>query len=110
MSSWFIAAKAEIRAVKRPRLIIVILPISENCKSGEILTSINTPAVTIVAAWINALAGVGPSIASGNQLNKGNWADFPKAPKSKNKIMRSKFSGRVFRVFSNILKKLKVSK
>jgi hypothetical protein len=26
-----------------------------------------TPAVTIVAAWINALTGVGPSIAIGNQ-------------------------------------------
>jgi hypothetical protein len=25
-----------------------------------------TPAVTIVAAWINALTGVGPSIAMGN--------------------------------------------
>ena len=25
-----------------------------------------TPAVTMVAAWINALTGVGPSIASGN--------------------------------------------
>ena len=26
-----------------------------------------TPAVTIVAAWISALTGVGPSIASGSQ-------------------------------------------
>lgn len=26
-----------------------------------------TPAVTIVAAWIRAETGVGPSIASGNQ-------------------------------------------
>jgi hypothetical protein len=31
-----------------------------------------TPAVTIVAAWINADTGVGPSIASGNQIYKGN--------------------------------------
>src|ERR1044072_9446840 len=27
-----------------------------------------TPATTIVAAWINAETGVGPSIASGNQM------------------------------------------
>ena len=26
-----------------------------------------TPAVTIVAAWISALTGVGPTIASGSQ-------------------------------------------
>src|SRR5258708_29080303 len=39
-----------------------------------------TPAVTIVAAWIKAETGVGPSIASGNQTYNGNWADLPTAP------------------------------
>ena len=39
-----------------------------------------TPAVTIVAAWINALTGVGPSIASGSQTYSGICADFPVAP------------------------------
>src|SRR5277367_3078544 len=39
-----------------------------------------TPAATIVAAWINALTGVGPSIASGNQTCSGNCADLPIAP------------------------------
>src|ERR1700680_5224418 len=39
-----------------------------------------TPAATIVAAWINALTGVGPSIASGSQTYNGSWADFPVAP------------------------------
>ena len=34
----------------------------------------------MVAAWINALTGVGPSIASGNQTCSGNWPDFPTAP------------------------------
>src|ERR1700746_770332 len=34
----------------------------------------------MVAAWINAETGVGPSIASGNQTCSGNWADFPTAP------------------------------
>src|ERR1700692_4925378 len=43
---------------------------------------IYTPAVTIVAAWISALTGVGPSIASGSQTYKGNWADFPVAPRN----------------------------
>src|SRR5881227_77987 len=38
-----------------------------------------TPAVTIVAAWISAETGVGPSIASGNQACSGNWPDLPHA-------------------------------
>tara|TARA_B110001469_G_C9640481_1_gene322032 strand:+ start:1306 stop:1485 length:180 start_codon:yes stop_codon:yes gene_type:complete len=36
----------------------------------------NTPATTRVDEWINAEAGVGASIASGNQTWKKNWADF----------------------------------
>ena len=40
----------------------------------------NTPAVTIVAAWISADTGVGPSIASGSQRYSGSWALLPTAP------------------------------
>src|SRR2546421_12119677 len=39
-----------------------------------------TPAVTIVAAWIRAETGVGPSIASGSQVWSGTWADLANAP------------------------------
>ena len=35
---------------------------------GDSRATMNTPAVTIVAAWISADTGVGPSIASGNQV------------------------------------------
>ena len=38
------------------------------------------PAVTIVAAWINAEIGVGPSIESGSQTCSGNCALLPIAP------------------------------
>ena len=41
-----------------------------------------TPAVTIVAAWISAETGVGPSMASGSQVCSGTWADLAKAPTS----------------------------
>ena len=34
----------------------------------------------MVAAWINAETGVGPSIASGNQICNGNMADLPAPP------------------------------
>ena len=40
----------------------------------------NTPAVTIVAAWISADTGVGPSIASGSQVWSPSCADLPIAP------------------------------
>ena len=38
------------------------------------------PAVTMVAAWISAEIGVGPSIESGSQTCSGACADLPMAP------------------------------
>jgi hypothetical protein len=38
--------------------------------------------VTIVAAWMSAETGVGPSIASGSHVCSGTWADLAKAPTS----------------------------
>ncbi len=35
----------------------------------------------MVAAWIKAETGVGPSIASGSQTCSGTWADLPTAPR-----------------------------
>src|SRR6186997_451721 len=52
----------------------------EMAKTGNNLATRNTPATTIVAACINAETGVGPSIASGNQICKGNIADLPAPP------------------------------
>ncbi len=46
-----------------------------------------TPAVTIVAAWISALTGVGPSIASGSQTYRGSCADLPMAPVKRSRQM-----------------------
>jgi hypothetical protein len=53
---------------------------SDNSKRGEHLIIKKTPAVTIVAACISADTGVGPSIASGNQVCNPICADFPIAP------------------------------
>ena len=36
----------------------------------------------MVAAWISALTGVGPSMASGSQVCSGTWADLANAPTS----------------------------
>ncbi len=38
--------------------------------------------MTIVAAWMSAETGVGPSMASGSQVCSGNWPDLPHAPSS----------------------------
>ena len=40
----------------------------------------NTPATTIVAAWISAETGVGPAMASGSQVCSGNWPLLPMIP------------------------------
>ena len=57
--------------------------------NGDNLATINIPAVTIVAACINADMGVGPSIESGSQTCRGICADFAIAPKNKNKQAKS---------------------
>ena len=55
----------------------------DSSKSGEKRATIKMPAVTIVAAWISAEIGVGPSIESGSQVCKGTCADLPIAPINK---------------------------
>src|SRR3954469_21305771 len=50
--------------------------------TGSSRATTNTPAATIVAAWMSALIGVGPAIASGSQTCRGNCADLPATPHS----------------------------
>src|SRR6266566_8367005 len=86
MSACAIAMSAAINAVVTPiqtttvsddEVTPLIVPRE---KSGYTRATRNTPAATMVAAWINALTGVGPSIASGNQTWSGNCPDLPTAP------------------------------
>ena len=53
---------------------------SEYSKSGDMRATMKMPAVTIVAAWISAEIGVGPSMESGSQTCNGICADLPMAP------------------------------
>src|SRR5580698_10131079 len=72
----------------RPMKKAVIAPItstndsaaSEYSNSGDMRATMKMPAVTMVAAWISAEMGVGPSIESGNHTCRGTWADLPMAP------------------------------
>src|ERR1700726_3009779 len=53
---------------------------SDSSNSGDMRATMKIPAVTMVAAWISAEIGVGPSIESGSQMCKGTCADLPMAP------------------------------
>ena len=103
ISNWFMAENAARSAVISPKTIMTKLAIFEYRNIGDIRTSINTPAVTIVAAWIRALAGVGPSMASGSQLKRGNWADLPKAPSNRKSDIDVMVDSATPLVFSKIL-------
>ena len=59
--------------------IVIASPLAS--KNGWARATRNTPAVTIVAAWMSAETGVGPSIASGSQTCSGNCALLPIAPR-----------------------------
>ena len=70
-------------AVNAPNKVIKYSINGVNSIKGEKRINRKTPAVTIVAACIKAETGVGPSIASGNQVCSPNCADLPTAPKNK---------------------------
>src|SRR5687767_15936041 len=53
---------------------------SEYSNNGDMRATMKMPAVTMVAAWISAEMGVGPSIESGSHTCSGTWADLPMAP------------------------------
>ena len=72
-----VAAK---NAVAAPITTTRVNAAGEYSKSGDMRATRKTPAVTMVAAWISADTGVGPSIASGSQVCRPSWADFPIAP------------------------------
>src|SRR5437588_10951900 len=85
MSAWAIAINDPTNAVVTPiqtttlsDAVTPLIALTEN--NGYTRATRKTPAATIVAAWISALTGVGPSIASGSQTWSGNWPDLPIAP------------------------------
>src|SRR5665213_3619088 len=67
-------------AVVEPMMSTVDSAVSDNSNRGDMRATMKMPAVTMVAAWIRAEIGVGPSMESGSQMCSGTWADFPMAP------------------------------
>src|SRR3954470_21475008 len=71
---------AATSSVRQP-MIDPTSPAAGACSNSGCMRAIRyTPAVTIVAAWISAETGVGPSIASGSQVCSGTCADLANAP------------------------------
>src|SRR5882757_8503657 len=68
------------KAVVEPMMSTNDSAVSDSSNSGDILATMKMPAVTMVAAWISAEIGVGPSIESGSQTCSGNCALLPIAP------------------------------
>src|SRR5664279_694461 len=81
-TSPIVAAKI---AVSAPTIATVFMACGASTNSAFDRATMYTPAVTMVAAWISAETGVGPSIASGSQTYNGNCADLPHAPTNSNK-------------------------
>src|ERR1700760_1641980 len=72
-----VAAKKQVQA---PITVTTVIAVWLVTNIGERRQTMNTPAVTIVAEWMRAETGVGPSIASGGQGGRPSCADFPQAP------------------------------
>jgi len=80
MSYWTTAIRAMKKAVIPPIKSTSVSAVCESSNSGDIRATMKIPAVTMVAAWISAEIGVGPSIESGSHTWRGNCADLPIAP------------------------------
>ena len=89
MSIWTTATVAAKNAVLAPMKVTKASASGAYSKTGDMRATRNTPAVTMVAAWISAETGVGPSIASGSQVCRPSWADLPMAPMNSRKATTS---------------------
>src|ERR1700719_3436805 len=83
MSLFTIPSSPMKNAVVAPMTSTTDSAVSDNSNSGDMRATMKMPAVTMVAAWINAEMGVGPSMESGSHTCRGTCADLPMAPTHK---------------------------
>src|SRR6266852_9800904 len=93
MSASTQAMVAASSAVKAPTQAMSVSTSGTSTNNGIARVTMKTPAVTIVAAWMSAETGVGPSIASGSQTWSGNWADLPTAPQKTSSAATVRYAG-----------------
>ena len=92
MSVWTRPIVAAKRAVATPTHATTSSATGDRSKIAWLRATMYTPAVTIVAAWMSADTGVGPSIASGSHVCNRNCADLPIAPMNKSRQIRVRAS------------------
>src|ERR1700733_4184466 len=80
MSLATMPSKPMKNAVVDPTISTTESPVPDNSNSGDMRATRKMPAVTMVAAWISAEIGVGPSMESGSHMCSGICADLPMAP------------------------------
>src|SRR5258706_8497251 len=80
MSYCTIAINAMKKQVMAPITVTNESAAWDRSKSGDMRATMKMPAVTMVAAWISAEMGVGPSMESGSHTCSGNCALLPMAP------------------------------
>src|SRR5882762_11729861 len=90
-------------AVLAPTTSTTSSAVSDCSKSGDMRATMKMPAVTMVAAWMRAEMGVGPSIESGSQTCSGTCADLPIAPMNRQTQIRVSASTLVVEVIGNIV-------
>ena len=73
-------------AVSAPITAITAIVVGATANTGDSRHTRYTPEVTIVAAWISALTGVGPAIASGSHTYSGICALLPVQPRNRNSV------------------------
>src|SRR5438876_12020877 len=104
MSYCVSATSAIDSAVIAPITSTTDLAVSLNSYRGDIRATMKMPAVTMVAAWISAEIGVGPSIESGSQTCSGNCALLPIAPMNRQMqitvIRAHEWPGKISMVFN----------
>src|SRR6202035_4777620 len=83
MSLFTIPSSPMKNAVVAPMVNTTDSAVSDSSNSGDMRATMKMPAVTMVAAWINAEMGVGPSMESGSHTCSGTCADLPMAPINK---------------------------
>ena len=81
MSFWTKANPAAISTVIIAITVITLIPPNPNSRPSQNIgnrrATKNTPATTIVDECNSDDTGVGPAMASGNQVWSGNWPDLP---------------------------------
>src|SRR4051794_4337744 len=102
MSVWATAMVAAKNAVSTPTTAMRVATQWAWCRIGLMRHIRYTPAVTMVAAWMSADTGVGPSMASGSHRYSGSCALLPTAPTNRKKAMAASVVDDIVGTFAKI--------